>query len=142
MAFLVVMFSHDLSNKFSCSIYIWRDVLTLAKEHGWQPTGTSPRDPQDKKWNNADEEIKTNYDPGDWLYQKEIRADDALALADALEKSLQHAGTLRSTASPLLLSSDMNIEELAAANRKLSTEFLEDFIKFLRKGKFIFVMDD
>ena len=142
MTFLVEMFSHDLSNKFSCSVYVWRDILTLAKEHGWQPTGTSPRDPQDKKWNNAAEEIKTNYDPGDWFYQKEFHADDAQALADALEKALQQAQLPPSPARPLLLGSDMSSEELVTANKKLSPEFLEDFIKFLRKGKFIFVMDD
>ena len=142
MAFLVMMFSNNHSDKFSCSIYVWRDVLTLAKEHGWQPTGAAPCDPKDKRWNNADEEIKTNYDPGDWLYQKEIRADDAQALAGALEKAVQHAEPPRSKASPLLLGSDMSSEELVTANKKLSPELLEDFIKFLRKGKFIFVMDD
>ena len=138
MAFLVIMFSNNHADKFSCSIYVWRDVLTLAKEHGWQPTGAAPCDPQDKKWKNADEEIKTNYDPGDWLYQKEIRADDAQALADALEKAELPPASAR----PLLIGSEMSSEELVAANKKLSPELIKDFIKFLRKGKFIFVMDD
>lgn len=142
MAFLVEMFSHDLSNKFSCSLYTWRDMLALAKEHGWQPIGTSPLDPHDKKWKNADEAIKTNYDPGDWLYQKEFHADDAQALADALEKALQNGNIPSSSARPLLLGSEMSDAELVTANRKLSPELLEDFIKFLHKGKFIFVMDD
>ena len=85
---------------FSWNIVAWPKLLGLAQRYGWKPAGTrSPKyywlaqDPGD--WEPPfDHNPADDYDPADWKGgyfsndAQQVTAADALALAEALEKSL------------------------------------------------------
>ncbi len=130
---------------FSCAAWLWEEIQKLAKEHGWHPLGTVPRDVSDGRWDTAGE-FKHSYEPGDWGYVKLVLAEDAAAWADALERFADRveAGevTVLAKSHCLLIREGMTEEELEAANRDMSLEFLRELIAFLRRGGFRFAWDD
>lgn len=63
----------------------WYEVLRLALEHGWEPAGTVLERGQNE-WFAPICDWQGGYDTND--YQK-VTADDARALADAVEKSVK-----------------------------------------------------
>jgi len=71
------LFSQDKDIDFRFTNSGWYEVLRLASEFGWRPIGTVLEDCPD--W-------KGRYDSND--YQK-VRAEDALALAAAVETATQ-----------------------------------------------------
>jgi len=144
MAFIV-----ELSSKgglFTCSGFTWEEVLKLGEENGWKPMGTVPPDKRgEEDWAKAGG-FENTYKPEEWLYAKRALAEDAEGLANVLGKALEQVqtGTLAVEAAkqPTLIREDMTAEEYMSANRGISSEFLKDFIGFLRKGTFVFAWDD
>jgi hypothetical protein len=74
----------------------------------------------------------------------EAVSNRAVNLADALQRVLSSGIGKEYTEKPMpvLLRDGMTPNELVAANRGVSPEFLRDFIAFLRKGCFAFAWDD
>ncbi|MHB8728135.1 MAG: hypothetical protein ACYC9K_03760 [Sulfuricaulis sp.] len=89
--------------------------------------------------------FSSNYEPDEWGHQKMITAEEANALADAIQRAAEALRTgnvaLLEKKGPVLLRDDMTLEELAAANA-LPSQTLHDFIGFLRHGEFVFAWDD
>lgn len=133
------------SREFSCGKATWEQLLALGKTFGWKPHGVVPdskamaTNPEYMKF------FRPNYEPDEWAYCKMITAEDANALADALQRA---ADAIRSNKielyekkQPLLLRDGMTPEELSTANAPPS-EVLHEFIRFLRNGEFVFAWDD
>ncbi len=144
MAFIVEMTSK--AGVFTCSAFTWEELLKPGEEHGWKSLGTVPPDKRgEEDWANAGG-FENNYKSEEWLYAKQILAEDAERLAVALAKALEQieAGTfaVESFKHPTLIREDMTAEEYASANRGISSEFLKDFIAYLRQGSFVFAWDD
>jgi hypothetical protein len=131
--------------QFSCSGFVWRELLKLGEEYGWKPMGTVPHDSSKRDWQRLGN-FKNDYEPRDFLFMKRFLTEDASALADALSRTLEDlqngAVTLVARKNPVLLRSGMTQDEYHAANRGISAEFLKEFIAFLRKGTFGFAWDD
>lgn len=126
---------------FECNDHAWKNSLARAKKHGWKPAGTlvPPRSLTCWKANDFD----PSYAPEQWGYQKMVGAEDAVGLADALERSLTEGEPAESTpAGPILIVEGMTAEQLEAANQPMSAEFLRKFIAFLRRGPFVSAWDD
>lgn len=115
-------------------------MLQLGRDNGWTPLGTAPLNPI------GSTPCDGTYEPGDWGSSKRMLAEDAVALADALERALSKVDrgelSLAGPSQPRLLRAGMTEQEFIAANRGLSPEFLRDFIAFLRRGTFWFNWDD
>jgi len=129
--------------KFLCSGFNWKEILDLGQKMGWNPYGSV----FEKTLNSINPEI-SNYEPSTWGDNdyKVITAEDALNLADSLEKALDTRDVIQNgnehQPNTILLTSTMSESDYKHINRNLSTEFLEEFIQFLRKGKFKFIWDD
>lgn len=86
-----------------------------------------------------------DYGPEEWQYAKQVQADDAAALAVALQRAIDEdalAPPHMQLPASVLLREGMTNDEYKAANKGLTSEFLQDFIAFLRKGQFVFAWDD
>jgi hypothetical protein len=140
MAFVVEMFGGELDTQefrnFSCSAWVWEETLQLARNHGWQPLGTSP-DPIWQDQGNAGA-FSGNYDCDDAT--KFVAAPDAAALADALERAAKEPIAATKTG-PILLREGITAGQYGMANAPLGDNFLREFIDFLRKGEFSFFWD-
>jgi hypothetical protein len=129
--------------KFLCSGFNWKEVLDLGQKMGWNPHGSM----FERTLNNKTPEI-SNYEPSSWGDNdyKVFTAEDASKLADSLEKALVLRDIIQNgndhQRNTILLTSAMTESEYKHINRNLSKEFLEEFIQFLRKGKFKFIWDD
>jgi hypothetical protein len=154
MAFIVEMFNYTTGFKskkgepdpgyreFSCSSHNWENTLKLGRKMGWLATGSVL-----EKTIDTPNPVISDYEPSSWGDDdyKVFLAKDAAALADALEKAVtvMKLGKIKSGKhGPALIVSGMNEKEYKNINRDISTDFLSDFIVFLRKGKFKFVWDD
>jgi hypothetical protein len=123
---------------FRCSINVWDEALEVARQHGWQPMGTSPAPSWKELWQ-KDGGFPGDYESDD--YGKMISARDASALADALELAAQ-LGLPAPRTGAVLLQEGETAEEHRWANTPFSPAFAEKFVSFLRKGEFSFYWDD
>lgn len=80
---------YDLSGDggyFRANVSAWSDLLQLAHQYGWEPAGT-----ETPEWENEEGEI-IRYDEWDGGYGTNdyqlVTAEDAAAIADAIEASL------------------------------------------------------
>jgi hypothetical protein len=141
MAFVVEMFGGEPDTKqfryFCCDAWVWAQTLQLARDHGWQPLGTSP-DPAWQDQRNA-VAFSGNYDCDDAT--KIVAAPDAAALAGALERAAKQPIAATQNG-PVLIREGMAAEQCRMANAKLGVNFLREFIDFLRRGEFGFFWDD
>lgn len=149
MAFIVEM-AHGTPDSpefrvFSCGKATWEGLLSLGKTFGWVPRGAAP---DQKAVAESPEYMKffhPNYEPDEWAYCKMFTAEDASELADALQRAAEalRAGNvaLLEKKGTFLLRDDMTPEELYAANA-LPSQALNDFIRFLKHGEFVFAWDD
>jgi len=112
--------------------------LQLARNWDWHPRGANPADRKDKC--NHRGKFTGDYDCDDW--SKTVLAADAAALADALERTSKQLLPAPTQRRPVLLRDAMTSEEYRMANAELGTDFLAEFIIFLRKGEFSFFWDD
>lgn len=120
-------------------------MLNLAKAHGWQPVGTVPFDsiklsPESEPPENTP---RGNYKPEE--DSKTVTANDVSALADALaraKKAMEESGSSLPRTGALLLKDGMREDEFARINSDITPAYLEEFIRFLRKGGFGFSWDD
>jgi hypothetical protein len=75
-------------NRFSCSLQAWEFLQELAETFGWRPKGTlyiaSPKA-------KIEAAARHNYQPGNTLDPKCIEADDAMAMAHALDVAKRSA---------------------------------------------------
>jgi hypothetical protein len=73
--------------EFSMPRRIWQAVLGLACQYGWQPQGTLPPAPE----LGLTQEVTPDAFDGSYhpAYAQRIHVDDVIALASALERSLQ-----------------------------------------------------
>jgi len=127
---------------FSCSSHNWENTLKLGRKMGWLATGSVL-----EKTIDSPQPVMSDYEPSSWGDDdyKVFLAKDAAALANALEKAIgvMKLGKIESGKHrPALIVPGMNEKEYKNINRDISKDFLSDFIKFLRKGKFKFVWDD
>ena len=131
--------------EFSCGKATWEQLLSLGKTFGWKPRGVVP-DPKAMSTNPEYMKFfRPNYGPDEWAYCKMFTAEDAAALADALQHAAEALRkgnvALLEKKGPILLRDNMTPEELSAANA-LPSQTLNDFIRFLRHGEFVFAWDD
>jgi hypothetical protein len=140
MAFVVEMIGgvEGASWHFCCAALVWEQVLQLARENGWQPLGTRP----DPVW----KQVWDEYGGFSRDYQcedrgKVVSAADAAAIADSLERASTHPVPVFPQG-PMLLREGMTAEDYRRANAELNSDFLADFIEFLRNGEFSFFWDD
>lgn len=129
--------------KFLCSGFNWQKVLDLGKKMGWQPHGSI----FERTLNSGSEKI-SDYEPSSWgdSDYKIFSAEDASNLADNLEKAIEFTELSvngnASSRNTILFTPRMTANDFKYINQNLSKEFLEEFIPFLRKGKFKFIWDD
>jgi hypothetical protein len=128
---------------FYCSGQVWYDTLDLARKHGWRPAGTMPAEDAHDAWASKGG-CDGTFEPRLRPYVKEVRAEDAAALADALTRALGDPVEMAMLRIALDAARDVRHPEHmpAAAQRPLSSAFLRDFIVFLRKGPFVFAWRD
>lgn len=129
--------------KFSCSGQNWEKALELGQKMGWTPMGSVL-----EKTIDTSQPIMSDYKPSSWGEDdyKIFSEKDAAAFADALQKAVELMEEFQlkeyGKDSSILIVEGMNKDEYSQINRNLSQDFLNDFISFLRKGKFKFVWDD
>ncbi len=97
---------------------IWPRLLEIARSYGWRPAGTLPPKPfagkKLKRWNGYYE---------DNCEDQLVTADDAIAIANALEKALEDSSDLE-----------------CPAPKKITVNSLEDAEAYVRKSGDVFVM--
>jgi hypothetical protein len=127
---------------FYCSGQVWYDLLDLGRKHGWRPIGTVPADEALEAWDRQ-QSADNGFEPRLRPYLKQFRVEDALGLAVALERAL--ADPVEMAMLRIALDSarhEMFADVAARMHRPLSSEFLRDFVAFLRKGPFVFAWRD
>lgn len=105
---------------YDVEISAWRTWLAKASEHGWNPQGTYPANPNPQTPADYSQIFKPDYEPREWGYCKKLNSEDARGLARALSHYL-----------------DSDID-LAPINRSLITHFID----FLEGGEFDFACWD
>ena len=129
--------------EFSCSGDNWNKSLDLGRKMGWIPTGSVF-----EKTLDFPEPENSDYEPSSWgdADLKVFTDVDASALADALYKAIELMKEFQlkeyGTDSTIILTSTMNENQYNHINQNMTEKFLNDFVIFLRKGKFIFVWED
>ena len=130
---------------FKCHVSVWDELLDLGRKHGWKMMGAIPAKMSYDNWIKSGN-FTSDYDPIDYGYVKTFQRDDAVNLANALEIVLREveAGRLKLSkkGSPAVFSENMTKAELEIANQKATSQTLQEFISFLRKGEFDFTFDD
>ncbi|MFL6350507.1 MAG: hypothetical protein ACJ74Z_01460 [Bryobacteraceae bacterium] len=112
----------------------------MARRCGWQPLGTTPDPLSAHHWGDS-RGFPGNYDCDE--RGKVVSANDAAALADALETALASTKPLPAiTNRPVLIREGMTGVQCRQANADLGSDLLAEFIDFLRKGQFSFFWDD
>jgi hypothetical protein len=119
-----------------CRGEVWYDTLALGRKHGWRPRGTLPAEAARAAWARAGH-FDGSFEPRLRPYLKEFPQDEALRLANALERALEDPAELA------MLRIALDVAGAAAggdASRHppLSWAFLREFITFLREGPFVF----
>jgi hypothetical protein len=127
---------------FECCGPVWYDTLDLARKYGWRPIGVLPAEEAVEAWASAgvfDDSFQPRLRP----YVKQVRTQDAAALADALILALgDPVEMLMLRVAQSSAGSPCEDDRLSSAHRALSPEFLRDFIGFLRAGPFVFAWRD
>jgi hypothetical protein len=123
---------------FHCSGQVWYDTLDLARKHGWRPSGAVPAAEAVDAWV-KEAKPDPGFEPRLRPYVKQCRMEDALRLVDALERALGDPVELAMLRIALNAAREEAYAAVAAfRGRPLSSDFLRDFISFLRKGPFVF----
>jgi hypothetical protein len=127
---------------FYCTGQVWYDMLDLARKHGWRPAGTIPAEEAREAWA-REARPDVGFEPRLRPYVKQVRAEDAVALANALERALADPVEM----AMLRIRLDSARHEvfdglMTRTPRPLSSELLRDFIAFVRKGPFVFAWCD
>lgn len=80
---MAVYLVNERGNRWSTGFATWFHLGMLAKEHGWEPAGTLPPLDWDGRgpWDSSDYGTNSG---------QAVTAEDAAALADALERALPH----------------------------------------------------
>lgn len=120
---------------------IWLRLCQVAQEYGWQPAGTIPtlgdiNTSGSGSWRAWREHgnFPADYEPEKIKYEKLVKTQDALELANALDRAIKAGALPGINIQPVpLANSDLTIifEELKA-------EPLRQFISFCRIGAFSF----
>ena len=124
---------------FDCSYYVWDWIIDLGKMMGWSPMGTIIQSTIE-----TNEPIVSDYEPNTWRDDnfKIFLAEDAIGLANSLEKAMDLLNTIHPNVSESTLISSINLNGIKQLINHISLSQLKNFIIFLRKGKFNFVYDD
>lgn len=72
--------------EYSCSDEKWRRALDVGKANGWIPLGTLPSRTSIPDWLGTGK-LDFSYEPEEWRYCKTFLAEDAAALAAALQRT-------------------------------------------------------
>jgi hypothetical protein len=142
MAFIVEIFRDETVREkgvdFSLHYKIWEELLTLAKEEGWEAKGTK------KTANFPTEHFKNNYSP-EYPYAKIIEKDDALNFAHSLEKLIPKMKTrnpFSNKKNPQLLRGESPLNDEIVLSSSISIELLQELINYMKQGEFEFWWDD
>lgn len=131
--------------RMSCRLAVWEAMLSLGRQNGWAPAGTSLDQADPSLLDGSTPLAVPDYVPESGPLYKRVLAKDAAAWARSLELALRQveAGELQLNVKPgpVLLRPGSPDASLAAA-RPPDAAFLRDFIAFLRKGTFLFFIDD
>jgi hypothetical protein len=73
--------------EFSCHAQVWEQALELGRSAGWEPQGTIPAPSSREAWSKFGR-LENSYVPDEWQYAKQFQTDDAVNLADALQRVL------------------------------------------------------
>jgi len=134
--------------KISCGGDIWDRVLALAKEYGWQPMGAIlAKNTKDLSLESSPDYCKCSEDYEVDDYFKGVCSKDAIAMAEAIDKSLvsilmRGIEFPQSACAKILSDDDVKNVEYAKLSGGISFEFLKELMVFLRKGEFYFQWDD
>jgi hypothetical protein len=128
--------------RLCCSGQAWYESLDLARKYGWRPAGTMPAEEAYEAWRRAGE-FEPSFEPRLRPYVKQVSAQDARGMADALERALGNPAEMAMLRVALHGSRTRRGAVRAdAENRLMSPMFLCDFVEFLRSGPFVFAWRD
>jgi hypothetical protein len=128
--------------RLSCSGQAWYVSLDLARKYGWRSSGTQPAEEAFEAWRHAGG-FEASFEPRLRPYVKQVSAQDAQAMADALERAL--ADPVEMAMLRVALNGERSRRGRGSADaddRPLSPMFLWDFVEFLRSGPFVFAWRD
>jgi hypothetical protein len=113
---------------FRWNIFFWGYVLRLGTMFGWEGSGTHLELEGDDKW---DGNYWTN--DGQW-----VTADDAFALADALERALSEipSDASKQADQTVHLSRENQAKDALLKRFVGDEDYLQEFISFCREGGF------
>jgi hypothetical protein len=123
--------------EFCCSASTWKRALETALQAGWKPYGMAPDPAWNDQWDGHGK-FNPDYECDEW--GKLVSAEDAAALANALERSPRHLP--QPVKAPILIREGMTQQEFGRAKATLDSDFLIEFIRFLRKGGCSFFWDE
>lgn len=148
MAFIVEMVRGKPSapefENFSCSAWQWKELLSISRTFGWNPSGTIY---DTDAICDADyiETFEPSYEPDEWRFAKGISDIDALGLANGLRLALEYINegkvAVLGKQKPSLLVEDMSAGLMLHINQP-SNKLLASFAQFAERGKFAFAWDD
>ena len=72
--------------EYSCSAERWERALDVGQANGWIPMGTLPSESSIPEWRELGK-LDFSYEPEEWRYCKTFLAEDAAALAAALQRA-------------------------------------------------------
>ena len=130
------------SRRLCCSGQAWYESLDLARKYGWRPGPTMPAEEAFEAWRRAGE-FEPSFEPRLHPYVKQVSAQDARSMADALERALGNPAEMAMLRVALHgARSRRSAARADAENRLMSPMFLCDFVEFLRSGPFVFAWRD
>lgn len=124
---------------FRFNMTSWRFILRLAYKYGWKPKGTNVsevtlgimgvKDPSESNWDGS-------YFSNEW---QEVDDEDALHIANALEKALPAIPDQKNKDMQYLINHKelKDIDPLQFWSGKGNKAYIKKFIKFCRKGYFL-----
>ena len=134
-------------SRFRCNGFGWTKLLNLAVDHGWEPTGTRPRnqppeaDTVDTVSSSIHEALprypdrRSRFDSymyNDWQL---VTAEDAKGIADALAKAVK--GVERLDPERQVVPADFVLDILAGDDFLIqNSEYTTEFVAFCREGAF------
>ena len=130
---------------YSCHRDTWKQLLTLAENFGWEPSGSVSANDIDRLTVDYDKYCKPTYDPDEWAYCKAVSKEDAKNIAVALLRAddaiKSGKVTILPKAKSIIFKNSLSEEEFQSINSSIGQQILQ-FGLFASQGGFLFALDD
>ena len=149
MAFIVEMVHRKEDcpepRSYSCHRDTWKQLLTLAENFGWEPSGSVNANDIDHPIIDYDKHFNPTYDPEEWAYCKAVSKEDAKNIAVALLRADDAIKSgkvaLLSKEKTTIFKNSLSEEEFQSINSSIGQQILQ-FGLFASQGGFLFALDD